>query len=381
MIRKVYIDFITQKLLHYDIGWFFRRALQYLLIQSGFRRWADDAGKPLCGPILASLSVTYACNYRCRMCNFHLRHAEMKGKNFPELSTEEWLQAIRDLATLGVSGVGFTGGEPLLRKDIFAMVETAKAVGLITHLNTNAYFLDDITIEKVLDAGTDSVNISLDGATAEVHDASRGYPGAFERAVTAIRRLNARRRERKVPARLKVVAVLSPHNVDSVRDLVLFARDLGTDCIELIPEQPFLQPATKPSAAFLQRIKQAVEVLRSFGRAGIALENSPRHLSLFEHSFRGEKSPLKCFAAYNSIGLDTYGELFPCMPYINRGRSFGNIRNVSLQEFWYGDKSRGWRKEVSHCHDCFLNCQAELNLLFQPLYKPKPKSNPNPAGS
>lgn len=369
MIRKVYLDFIAQRLQRGDLTWFFRRALQYLLIREGWRRH-----RPLCGPVLATLSVTYQCNYRCRMCNFHLRHQEMKAAGKPELTTQEWLKVIRDLADLGVAGVGFTGGEPLLRPDIFELLRVSHEVGLITHLNTNGYFLRGPLLERLVEARVDSVNISLDGPDAVTHDDNRGFRGAFERTVEAVRGLDRLRRERNVPLRIKVVGVLSRRNIGQAKALLQAAADLKTDCIELIPEQPFLNEREPLDPAFLAELRETVAMLQRMKKQGAALENSPRHLALFEDSFRGLPTPFPCLAGYNSIGVDNYGDIYPCMPYINWGRVVGSVREESLKEFWYKRSPGDWRDEVDRCRSCYLNCQAELNLLFQPLFRPRARA-------
>lgn len=362
MIRKVYIDFIKNKLSKGESKWFFKRMLQYFLINASFL-----VRRPLCGPILATFVTNYNCSYRCKMCDISKREEQIKKKGYSELSTQQLKQLIKDFAQLGVSGIGFTGGEPLLRKDIYELLSFSKDSRLITHLNTNGFLLDKESAAELVKAGLDSVNISLDGAKAETHDSIRGYSGAFERVVKAVGYVNAARKEAKAAFRLKVVAVVSEKNIDEVRDLAALSEKLGADCIEFIPVQNFIFSDGKPSSfdeGFLRKIRDVQKYLLEARKKSSRIENSPRHIKMFEKSFKNIKSGLTCFAAYNSYAVDCYGEIFPCVPWVNWGKSVGNIRNSSLKEFWYSAGYNRMRGAIFRCKNCYLNCQAELNLLF-----------------
>jgi len=114
MIRKVYRDLIFRKLRQEGPGWLYRRSRQYLLLQlSGLLR------RPLCGPALGTLMVTYRCNFHCAMCDMPLQAAARCSAGHREYDTARFREIIGEFAQLGVPGIGFTGGEPLLRQDIF----------------------------------------------------------------------------------------------------------------------------------------------------------------------------------------------------------------------------------------------------------------------
>ncbi|MFH1245103.1 MAG: radical SAM protein, partial [Candidatus Omnitrophota bacterium] len=325
-------------------------------------------GRPLCGPILGTFLVTYRCNYRCKMCNFPQRCRYFQEKGWPELPTGEMKKILVDFAGLGVSGIGFTGGEPLLRDDIFELMRFAKDLGMITHLNTNGFFLDEKNAWNTLSAGVDSLNISLDGANPQTHDTIRGCPGAFDKAVRAIECMRRMRGDKKHAIRIKVVMTLGKLNIDEVPRVVELAGKLGADCVELIPEQPFAeQPDSSEKGfdeLFLEKVKKTAAYLLETKPRQIKIENSPRHIKLFEPSFRGEASPLTCFVGYNSCAVDCFGQIFPCMPWINWAKPVGNIRETPLKEFWYSAEYNKLRTRISRCKSCFLNCQTELNLLF-----------------
>lgn len=361
MIRKVYLDFIGSKLSKKEFHWLFSRGIQYLLTHASY-----FVRKPLCGPILGTLVTNYTCNYQCSMCDLKLRVQECRSKGLKELDTAQMKDILNSFAQLGASGIGFTGGEPLLRGDIFELLGHTKTLGMISHLNTNGSLLDDRNVKNILKARVDSLNISLDGAAAKTHDSIRGVQGAFDRAVEAIGRVNAMRKKKNASLRVKTVAVLQEKNIDEVQDLVGLSGELGVDCIEFIPQQPFTAGGkqTAVSSEFLTRVDRVTDYLLGLGKGTVRIENSPTHIRLFRQSFLGLPSPLKCYAGYNSYAVDCYGEIYPCVPWYNWRRPAGNVRDHDLEAFWYSPDYNRLRKEIRNCRSCYLNCQAELNILF-----------------
>lgn len=363
MIRKVYLDFIWQKLTGGQWTWLFKRGIQFGLIHASFA-----LKRPLCGPILGSLVTNYSCNYRCIMCDMPSRDPLFRARGLKEMSTDEMKSVLKEFAALGISGVGFTGGEPLLRKDIMELLRYCKELKMVSHLNTNAFFVDEAKAAQIIASGVDSINVSLDGAVAATHDAIRGCPGAFEKVMRALKALQAERQRRKARVRIKVVCVLGPQNIDEVPAFIALAEKLGVDCVEVIPQQPFTTskegPAQVFDEAFLAKVRNQVAYLQQEQKKGKMIENSPRHLAMIERSFRGEPMPLDCYAGYNSLGVDCYGEIYPCVPWFNWGRSAGNVHGQSLKAWWYSREAQRLRENIARCEGCYLNCQAELNIVF-----------------
>lgn len=365
MIRKVYSDFLREKISKKEFRWILSRGIQYVLTFASFM-----VQRPLCGPILGTLVTNYRCNYRCTMCDLPQRDRELQAKGLRELDTAQMKKILDDFALLGTSGIGFTGGEPLLRTDIFELLSYAKARGMISHLNTNGFFLDEENAHRIVEAKVDSINISLDGARPGTHDRIRGSSGAFGRAVDGIGRLIAARKKAGALLRIKTVAVISEDNVDEVEDMVTLARDLKVDCIEFIPRQTFLSTggeAARVDPVFLGKIDAMTRGLLDGTPKGVKIENSAAHLRLFNRSFRNVDSPLRCFAGYNSLAVDCYGEIYPCVPWYNWRHAVGNIARQDLRRFWFSAEYNRVRKEIAGCRKCYLNCQAELNILFNPF--------------
>lgn len=174
-------------------------------------------------PRVAELFMTENCNLRCVSC------ACWKDTTRGELSSDEWRAVIAQLPEVGILKANFTGGEPLLRRDTPELIAHARDVGVSElHLNTNSILLDDRRREAVLDAGVRSFNISVDGATPEVHDRIRGRDGAFELTVARIEELVALRRELGLRVRLNFTVMRS-----NVAQLAAIAELAGSLQVQL----------------------------------------------------------------------------------------------------------------------------------------------------
>jgi MoaA/NifB/PqqE/SkfB family radical SAM enzyme len=366
-IRKVYIDFVRNQLASGRVGWLFGLGAQYAMT-----KLSHATGRPLCGPILGTLLTNYACNLRCSMCRMPQDDARLRREGLSPLSTDGMLSVIDAFARLGTRGIGFTGGEPMLRPDLLALLRRTRERGMLTHLNTNGTLLTERSVGDLLEAGVSSMNISLDGATAESHDRTRGVSGSFGKTVEAVRLVDRMRKDRGAALRLKVVSVLSEDNLDEVAEYLALAASLGVDCVEFIPRQPFPEGAGKGAVAgpeTLAKLERVLALLSDAEALPVPLEDSARMLALFPPTFRGEPSPLACHAGYNSLAVDCYGRIFPCLPYLNWDRPAGNVSDMPLETFWYSKAYAPVRAEVARCKACTLNCQAELNLLFNPFTK------------
>ena len=135
------------------------------------------------GPVVI-WNLIRRCNLTCMHCYSISADIDFPG----ELGTEEVLRVMDDLKAFGVRALILSGGEPLLRKDIFQIAERAKAMGFYTALSTNGTLLDAPLADRIHATGFDYVGISLDGL-AGTHDRFRKMQGAFEKSLNALRLL------------------------------------------------------------------------------------------------------------------------------------------------------------------------------------------------
>ena len=135
-------------------------------------------------PNLLSLAVTDGCNARCGHCSFY-EAVDDPGRSL--LSLPELRQLIRDAQQLGVSILNLVGGEPLLRPDLAEIIASVDKSLSTVVLFTNGWHLAE-RAPALRRAGLDSVYVSLDAADAQRHDALRGTPGLFDRALAGLER-------------------------------------------------------------------------------------------------------------------------------------------------------------------------------------------------
>ena len=131
--------------------------------------------------------TTAACNLTCRHC----RRLELDATH-DELSTAEGKRLIDGIAAVGKPILVFSGGEPLMRADLWELCAHARAAGLTLALATNGTRVDDAIAQRIAAAGIARVSISLDGADAATHDAFRGQAGSFAAALAGQAHLHAR---------------------------------------------------------------------------------------------------------------------------------------------------------------------------------------------
>ena len=193
------------------------RAIRIRDLVAGARPVADGAA-PTDVPVpgLVSWNLTAACNLRCPHCYLDAG-APLEG----ELSTPEAFDLIDELSRMGTEMLILTGGEPLLRKDLLALVRRASDAGLHVVLGTNGVLLDEAMAKRLAEAGLQGVGLSLDSIRAEPHDAFRGLVGAWERTRRAISAC----REEGLP--VVIQSTLTEWNHQELPALVQLSRDAG----------------------------------------------------------------------------------------------------------------------------------------------------------
>ena len=146
---------------------------------------------PLDRPIGVKLELTHRCNLRCGFCFTDSPRRTLEGT--PDVSDATWLRVAEDAIAAGVIEAVVTGGEPLLRKELaLTVIEKFAEAGVAVSLVTNGWFVDEAVADRIAAIGDVRVHVSVDGASPEVHDAVRGVPGSWRRAMRAIDLLLAR---------------------------------------------------------------------------------------------------------------------------------------------------------------------------------------------
>ncbi|NCC23901.1 MAG: heme b synthase [Deltaproteobacteria bacterium] len=166
---------------------------------------------------LVAWEITRSCNLACKHCR-----AEAHEEPYPdELDTNEAKALIDTFPETGSPIIIFTGGEPLLRPDIFELVGYATSKGLRCVMAPNGTLVNPENARKMISAGVQRCSISLDGPTAELHDDFRGVPGAFERSLAGIRHLKG------AGLPFQVNTTVTRQNLGHFREIFDLAKGLG----------------------------------------------------------------------------------------------------------------------------------------------------------
>ncbi|MFN8005785.1 MAG: radical SAM protein [Terriglobia bacterium] len=173
--------------------------------------------------------TTSACNLECIHCRRMDVALELART---DMSTEVGKKFIDSLSAFAKPILVFSGGEPLFRRDIFELATYARKQGLTTALATNGTLIDDFMANRIVEAGFERVAISLDGATPGTHDAFRGIPGSFSRAIDGFLRLRRR------GMNMQINCTLARHNAaekQRVYDLALALDATALHFFMLVP--------------------------------------------------------------------------------------------------------------------------------------------------
>ena len=212
-------------------------------------------------PFQVTLSLTNRCNFRCDYCHIPLQRID-------EMGTAEWLAAIDELSAGGMGRASLIGGEPLLRKDVGAIVRHLKKRGVHASMNTNGWLVPDRLDEL---AGLDLACLTLDGPE-DLHDRQR-HPGSYARVLRAIEALRGR------GVAVVTMTVVTAAGVDHVDHVLDVARAHGVRAYFQL-EHDAEMDVRRPVAPEIrqERIADLARHLLDRKRQGLPVGNSARSL-------------------------------------------------------------------------------------------------------
>ncbi|MDY6857557.1 MAG: radical SAM protein [Thermodesulfobacteriota bacterium] len=281
-------------------------------------------------PVVIAWGLTKACDLKCIHCGVEA------GKPVrDELSTEDALKAIDNMAEAGTKHLLLAGGEPLLREDIFTLAEYASkrvSVGI----NTNGFSLNRSTAKRLRDCGVNQMRISLDGAKPKTHDRIRGN-GSFEKAVSAI--------ETCITLGFPDVgieATIFSLNYDELPDMVKLSCDLGVGVFEAGDLAP-VGRAKKLAHLCLSK-EQRKEMLRFLAEIQetlptLIITSELPHIFIVNKNMQNtcidpysKDVSLGCGAGIVGAGLTVDGKIVPCP--LGLQVEIGDIKRDRLKDIW-----------------------------------------------
>jgi AdoMet-dependent heme synthase len=283
----------------------------------------DASLKSLPKPALISWNVTFRCPLHCPHCYIDAH----EGDSRTELDTRRALNVIDQIAALGTRVLILSGGEPLLRKDIFELAAYAKKCGLHVSMGTSGILIDDKVAIRMKDAGIRKVAISLDSTDSAIHDRFRGLPGTWNRTVEGIRACL-----RHGMGVLVNITILR-ENYRQVAEIISFCEDLGVREFQLF----FLVPTGRGTAVdditpeMYETILQSVMDKTSSGTVTIRPTCAPQYTRIRAQRGMEQTDFPGCLAGKRYCRIYPTGDVTPC-PYLPL--TIGNVTKTSLAEIW-----------------------------------------------
>jgi len=179
----------------------------------------DTSGPQERGNVVRMIAweVTRSCNLNCAHC----RAAASCGPYRGELSTDKCFKLIDEIAALSSPVIILTGGEPLLRPDIFEIASYGTNKGLRMVMATNGTLVTPTVARKMIESGIKRVSISIDGKDAHSHDAFRQEKGAFEKAMAGMEIL------KNAGMEFQINTTITTANLDQIKDILKLAKNIG----------------------------------------------------------------------------------------------------------------------------------------------------------
>jgi radical SAM protein with 4Fe4S-binding SPASM domain len=278
-------------------------------------------------PRLISWNMTFACNLRCPHC--YLDADERAGKG--ELSTEEGMMLIDQIAEVSKPILIFSGGEPMLRNDVLELARYATVKGFIVAMGTNGTLITDPIARKLKYSGVKAVAISIDSCVSERHDAFRGVKSSWIRAFKGIDAC------RESGISVQVNTTVTQQNYSEIEEIMALAEKHGASAFHLF----FLVPTGRgkeiediSAEMYEQMIGNILEKIAcNHYKLDVRPVCAPQFMRIAsQKGLNLERWSRGCIAGLTYCRIYPTGEVTPC-PYLPI--KLGNIREMHFRDIWF----------------------------------------------
>ena len=269
-------------------------------------------------PTVCTLQVTTRCQANC----IHCSAARHKRPNEAELTTDDWKRIIRESEQLGAVTIVFTGGEPLLRPDIYELIEWVDKDEAIALMFCNGLMLNEENVRKLAKAGLWCIHVSIDSPDPNAHDEMRRVPGSFQKAVDGLKRC----KDAGILTGISTYATPERLHNGQVVELIELAKTIGTDEVTIFDVVPTGRLLTEDRKHLLSD-EDKDELCRIEQQYN---DSSPLPHIITQAHVNGPTGA-GCYAGWCQFYMTAYGEVTPCdfTPLC-----FGNAREESLETIW-----------------------------------------------
>jgi radical SAM protein with 4Fe4S-binding SPASM domain len=314
---------------------------KYGTARRSFRLLANRLGMAK-APIYVHWLSTYECNFRCLHCE-----ADAGARRGVTLETGHILRAVKDMGGMGVRTLIITGGEPLLRGDIFEVFDAAKTAGIPNlSLATNGFLVQDFR-DELKSAGLSTVHVSIDGP-AETNDRTRGKRDASRRAWQALAFF------KKIGVRNRVLNTLVHRG--NIQELNRFAATVFDSPATAWNIQVPLMKGRASRHTVMHLTDEDYAVLFGFmleagKRFPVQMAETASFLGPLDRRLRPQ--PFFCGAGIETCSIMPDGDVLGCHVLYDNAYSEGNIKEVSLRAIWERRRGRFKAPELhERCRTC-----------------------------
>ena len=315
-------------------------------------------------PSSSTILITDRCNLRCLMC----KQWRKTGKK--ELKTEEWKRIIDDLKSNGIKNIHFSGGEPLLRKDLKELVSYASSNGFTVGMTTNGILLTKEILEGLVEAGLRSVAISVD-AIGEDYDKIRGVENSFDKLKNALSAIRDVRKNKNIDSYINFTLMKdSLKKLGSVKELgdsfgipiAVCLLDKSSEIFSLNENKDKFWIKKEEDLKELDNVTDYIRAKKT-ENPGSFIINFPS-IDFIKNYFKDPvQKSVPCTSSQDRIIIDPYGNfLGGCMAM----GSFGNIREESLKAISKKEKYIKAKRNMFYKNCAGCSCGYVFNIRTMP---------------
>lgn len=326
---------------------------------------SDLAPSTVNPPLWLLAELTYRCPLHCPYCSNPTDFAAQDR----ELSTGQWIEVFCQARAMGCVQLGFSGGEPLVRKDLPELIAAARELGFYTNLITSGIGLTEKKLQSFADAGLDHIQISFQASDETLNAALAGSEKAFHQKLAMAKAVKA------LGYPMVLNFVLHRHNIDQLDRIIELAIQLDADDVELATCQ-FYGWAHENREGLLPTREQivAAEAVVKRYRARMAEEGRLANL-LFVTPDYYEERPKGCMGGWGAIFMSVTpeGTVLPCHSARQLPVEFPSVLEQDLQHIWYHsfgfNRYRGYDWMPEPCRSCsekeqdFGGCRCQAFML------------------
>lgn len=279
-------------------------------------------------PLVMSYNITRECNMKCSHCYINATDKKLED----ELSTEEAKKVIDQIHQVSSPLLILSGGEPLLRQDIYELIEYGSKKGLKMGLGSNGYLIDDAVAKKLKAAGITTVSVSIDSSIPAQHDEFRGVAGAWEKSVNACKAL------RQNGILVQVNTTLTHDNYNQIDDIMTLAESIGVENFHLF----FLVPTGRGvKLTDISPEKYEEMITNTFAKVHKhKLNVKPSCAPQFMRIAQGMGLDMRqwvrgCLAGMHYCRIYPNGDVTPC-PYLPI--KLGNVKEQGFKDIWFNSE-------------------------------------------